>query len=220
MTEHNAVTVESPADEMARVEFRIADLDNPVDWPDFFGNSNPVEIEVGSGKGRFIIESADLYPEINYVGIERALPYFRIMKTRVQNQGFTNVRALCDDGLYFISKFVRENSVTAYHVYFPDPWPKNRHRKRRLVNPEFLAHVARTLIPGGTFDLATDHAEYFAAMLRLLNASAALHPVDDLPERVRRLGSGFTNFEAKYLAEGRSIYRATYRKKEQEKDPC
>ncbi|MDP6054584.1 MAG: tRNA (guanosine(46)-N7)-methyltransferase TrmB, partial [Candidatus Latescibacteria bacterium] len=131
-----------------QIEISISDLNDRIDWAELFGNMNPVEIEIGCGKGRFIINSAMKYPDINYVGIERALRYFRFMKERSAKRNLTNIRVLQDDAGYFIERFVPDHSVTACHIYFPDPWPKKRHRKRRLFKQDFLRHIERTLISG------------------------------------------------------------------------
>jgi len=192
------------------VEFRIRDLEGPISSNELFGNNHPVEIEIGCGKGRYLITSAETFPDINYVGVERSLHYFRIMKQRVEKRGLRNVRLLRDDAGYLVEKFLPDDSVTAYHIYFPDPWPKKRHRKRRLINPHFIGQAERTLSTGGTLDLATDFQEYFEEATGLLNESKILQPTVDLPERVRLLGTGMTNFEVKYVAEGRPIYRAAY----------
>lgn len=192
--------------------FHVADLNGRVDWASMFGNGNPVEIEIGCGKGRFLIHSAMTFPHINYIGIERARKYFRIMRDRAAKRELMNVRLLCDDAAYFVTWCVPDASITAYHVYFPDPWPKKRHRKRRLFKPDFVTQVERTLIGEGTIDIASDYEEYFQEIVGLLDAAPGLIRMEDLPERVRALGAGMTNFEVKYAAEGRPIFRAAYKK--------
>ena len=114
----------TPVEILDQIEISISDLNDRIDWAELFGNMNPVEIEIGCGKGRFIINSAMKYPDINYVGIERALRYFRFMKERSAKRNLTNIRVLQDDAGYFIERFVPDHSVTACHIYFPDPWPK------------------------------------------------------------------------------------------------
>ncbi len=192
------------------VEFRVRENEEQARWDRLFGNGRPVEIEIGCGKGRFIINSATAYPDINYIGIERALRYFRIMKERVVRRGLANIRLLRDDAVYFVERFVPAGAVSAYHVYFPDPWPKKRHRKRRLFNPGFLEEIVRTLPRGGTLDFATDYVEYYEEIRALLDASDRLALMAEIPERVRELGSDLTNFETKYTAEGREIHRGAY----------
>ena len=200
-----------PASTVAReVEFRIRENEEAVRWDRLFDNARPVEVEIGCGKGRFLINSAMTYPGINYIGIERALRYFRIMKERVVRRELDNVRLLRDDAEYFVERFIPDGSVSAYHIYFPDPWPKKRHRKRRLFNNRFLAEIERTLAVGGTLDFATDYDEYYEEILALLEASDRLCLLEEIPERVRELGRDLTNFETKYAAEGRAIHRGAY----------
>ena len=202
----------TPVEILDQIEISMSDLNDRIDWTELFGNMNPVEIEIGCGKGRFIINSAMKYPDINYVGIERALRYFRFMKERSAKRNLTNIRVLQHDAGYFIERFVPDHSVTACHIYFPDPWPKKRHRKRRLFKQDFLGHIERTLISGGTVDIATDYVEYYEEMIALLEVSDVLNKMEDIPERVKSLGESRTNFETKYVAEGRPIYRKGYEK--------
>lgn len=199
-----------PTAAAGEVEFRIRENEDQVRWDRFFDNGRPVEVEIGCGKGRFIINSAVAYPEINYIGIERALRYFRIMKERVVRRDLTNIRLLRDDAVYFVERFIPDGAVSAYHVYFPDPWPKKRHRKRRLFNARFLEEIKRTLATGGTLDFATDYVEYYEEILALLEVTDGLAALEDTPERVRELGGDLTNFETKYTAEGRAIHRGAY----------
>ena len=199
-------TLDSP------IAFQIRAREEQIDWASLFGNDNPVEIEIGCGKGRFLITSAMTYPDVNYVGIEWALEYFRIINKRVMNRELSNIRILRDDAADLVRRFVADKSIAAYHVYFPDPWPKRRHNKRRLIKPPFICHVERSLFSGGTLDLATDHEDYFLEATGFLDASDVLKRRDELPERVRALGDVRTNYEVKYAAEGRKIYRAVYEK--------
>ena len=204
--------VEDPHTLDSPIAFQIREREEQIDWASLFGNDNPVEIEIGCGKGRFVITSAMRYPDVNYVGIERALEYFRIINNRIMNRGLSNIRILRDDAADLVRAFVADKSIAAYHIYFPDPWPKRRHNKRRLIKPPFISHVERSLFTGGTLDLATDHEEYYLEAIGFLDASNILKRRDELPERVRELGDVRTNYEVKYSAEGRSIYRAVYEK--------
>ncbi len=192
------------------VEFRIRENETKVRWDQLFDNGKPVEIEIGCGKGRFIINSAIAYPEINYIGIERALRYFRIMKERVVRRELTNIRLLRDDAVFFVESYIPDDAVSAYHVYFPDPWPKKRHRKRRLFNPQFLGQIVRTLAKGGSLDFATDYVEYHDEIQSLFDAPDTLTVSEEIPDRVKELGGDLTNFETKYTEEGRAIHRGAY----------
>ena len=204
-----------PSEAKDQVEFSIREDERQGRWTELFENRNPVAIEIGCGKGRFIINSAMAYPEINYIGIERALRYFRIMKERAVRRGLTNVRLLRDDAVFFVERYIPNSQVSAYHIYFPDPWPKKRHRKRRLFNTQFINQIARTLVKGGTLDFATDYSEYFDEILSLVDESDKLTIAENIPDRVKQLGINLTNFEAKYAAEGRTIHRAAYVKTDQ-----
>lgn len=190
----------------------ILDLDevdenDPIlDWEGVFGNVHPVEIEIGSGKGRFLIESAQRHPKVNYVGVEWARKYLRIAHERSLKRELRNIRLVRAEAREFLEFFVPSESTRAFHVYFPDPWPKKRHHKRRLFNPRFLKEVERTLIPGGWLWLATDFRGYFDAISELLAGSDCLH------ETCAEWKGTKTNYEEKYLAQGRKIFRRTLKK--------
>lgn len=199
---------------VSAVEISFSQCTAPLSWHEVFGNSQPVEIEIGSGKGRFIITSGRTHPTRNFLGIERAGKYFRILKQRVMQAGLTNVKVLRSDAAYFIRKYVPRSSVHAYHIYFPDPWPKKRHHKRRLVTEDFILLLSETLVPGGHIFLATDFQNYFEMMIAHARACPTLQeimcttliPGTIDPEQAP------TNYERKYLLEGREIYKATYKK--------
>ncbi len=119
-------------------EIKIREGEEAFDWNQLFGNSRPVEIEIGCGRGMFIIKRALENPQINFLGIEKSARFFRMLAERVVKSGAHNIRLLRTEAAYLMKKFVPANSVQAVHVYFPDPWPKKRHRKRRLVNGLFF----------------------------------------------------------------------------------
>jgi tRNA (guanine-N7-)-methyltransferase len=187
----------------------------PIDWAALFGNANPVEVEVGFGKGLFLVTAGTRRPDRNFFGVEIIRKYQLYAATRVAGRGLRNVRTCCGDAKLVLREFVRPGSVAAVHVYFPDPWWKNRHRKRLLFTPEFAGFVLRALVPGGELHFVTDVADYFAMVTGLLapvpgfdrlpppDAHAPAHDMDYL-----------TNFERKFRKEGRPIHRALYRKRE------
>ncbi|MBM3279474.1 MAG: tRNA (guanosine(46)-N7)-methyltransferase TrmB [Candidatus Handelsmanbacteria bacterium] len=186
----------------------LLELDNPaekdpvLDWAQVFGNGQPVEIEIGIGKGRYLLAAAGARPETNFVGVEWAAKYLRIALERGRKRRLGgNLRLVRADAREFVEFFVPAASVRAFHVYFPDPWPKKRHHKRRLINPAFLAEVARTLAPGGLLWLATDHEEYFAAMQEALATASRFR------DAAAEWGEVKTNYEEKYLRAGKPIYR-------------
>lgn len=178
-----------------------AEQDPVLDWGAVFGNRQPVEIEIGIGKGRYIIAAAQAQPQINFIGIEWASKYLRLALDRSQKRRLINLRLVRADAREFVEFFVPTGSVRAFHLYFPDPWPKKRHHKRRLFNTSFLDEVARTLAPGGRLWLATDHEDYFAAMQEVLAADCRFREVE------ADWGEVKTNYEEKYLRAGKPIHR-------------
>jgi tRNA (guanine-N7-)-methyltransferase len=184
----------------------------PVDWREIFGDDNPVELEVGSGKGLFLANAATKHPDRRFFGIELAKKYAKRAAERVAKRGLNNVKILPDDARKFLHEFTPAASLSAVHIYFPDPWWKKRHRKRRVFCEEFVCDVARVLKPGGDFHIVTDVEEYFGVMLALMSE----HP-EFLPQPLPELATPeheldyLTNFERKYRIEGRPIYRASYR---------
>jgi tRNA (guanine-N7-)-methyltransferase len=193
------------------IEVPVGGLTAPLDWEALFGNDHPVELEIGTGKGRFLIESARARPEVNFLGIERSLKWMRFGRGRMERAGLGNIRLVRTEARHFIDRYVPDRSVRAVHIYFPDPWPKRRHEKRRLFRPGIGASLARCLVPGGRLHLATDQADYFTAMLEVLAGEPALEQLRAGP--VDEAAQPLTHFEAKYVAAGRSIHRAEYRRR-------
>ena len=180
-----------------------------VDWTKLFGNLRPVEIEIGSGKGAFLLAYAEHHVELNLLGIENQPRWVRWIEQRLERAPHSNARVLCADAGLVVSTFIRDSTVRAYHLYFPDPWWKRRHHRRRLVHAEFAAHLFRTLEPSGVLHLATDVADRFEAMKDDLSRSA--FAIEAAAEPTPR-GRPLTNFERKYRAEGRPLYYATFTK--------
>jgi tRNA (guanine-N7-)-methyltransferase len=182
----------------------VEESNSMVDLASIFGNAGPVEIEIGIGKGRFLIDTARRDSNSNFLGIEWAMKYLRIAHKRTLNANLSNIRFLRADAREFVEFFLPSNSVQAYHIYFPDPWPKKRHHKRRLINTEFRIEVERTLCAGGRVWLATDHQDYFEVMMEVFEDSLILEPVEVAWEGTR------TNYEQKYMDEGKLIFRQVF----------
>ncbi|MDE0556594.1 MAG: tRNA (guanosine(46)-N7)-methyltransferase TrmB [Candidatus Poribacteria bacterium] len=198
----------------------LSEVAVPIDWEAFFGNPHPVEIEIGFGKGRFLLEASKRHPQVNYIGIERAQKYVGLTRERFEKHmrhfevdrasgPFSNVRLVWTDANYFMTRYVPAASVQAYHIYFPDPWPKKRQRKRRIFrNQDFLSALTSTLrSEGGRLYIATDYKAYFAEIQERLSQVNTLRPVAENLGPDRDIA---TNFEMKYTLEGRKIYRAVY----------
>ena len=138
----------------------------PLAWATVFGNDRPVEIEVGFGKGLFLVNAGQARPDVNFLGVEIERKYILFTATRLAKNGVANVRLACTDARWLLRECVPASSVQAMHVYFPDPWWKQRHRKRKLFTPEFALQCARVLTPGGMLHFVTDVEEYFAETCR------------------------------------------------------
>jgi tRNA (guanine-N7-)-methyltransferase len=131
------------------------------DAQSLFDGPQPLEVEIGSGKGLFLLNQSAATPNHNLIGIEIAKKYARFAAYRLAKHGRTNARVIRGDGLRFCREHLPDTSVTAFHVYFPDPWWKDRHRKRRVIQPDFIQSAVRTLLPGGKLVFWTDVEEYF-----------------------------------------------------------
>jgi tRNA (guanine-N7-)-methyltransferase len=143
------------------------------------------------------------------MGIEQAGEYFKVLRERAGKRAMPNLRISRLDAAYLINRFFPADCVAQYHIYFPDPWPKKKHRKRRLFSESFCADLRRTLAPDGVLFAATDHAEYYSEMLPRLRSVLA---IEEHPQPWEDAPTGRTNYEVKYLKEGRPIYRLIGRK--------
>ena len=197
------------------ISLKTEDLDGKIVFPDLFGRSAKVHIEIGSGKGTFLLNQAKENPGDNFLGIEWANKYYRYAVDRIGRWGLSNVRLIRTDAASFIIDFVDDNSVDCFHIYFPDPWPKKRHNKRRFICDTNLAQLIRCLKTGGQLRIATDHAEYFEQIQEVLaKASDIFEEIDFLPTAGAEKGEWVgTNFERKYIKEQREIYTKALIKK-------
>ena len=131
----------------------------PFAWNQLFPVEQPVEVEIGIGKGRFLLEAAERRPQINHLGVEWANKYLRFAESRAQRRELENIRFVRIDAREMMAS-IPARSVQAFYVFYPDPWPKKRHHKRRIVQASFLALCADRLIAGGSLHVATDWANY------------------------------------------------------------
>jgi tRNA (guanine-N7-)-methyltransferase len=197
----------------APVELEIlpGQVDGPFRFAAIFGRRAPVEIEIGIGKGRFLLAQAKARPDTDFLGIEWSLKHLRIARDRARRLGLANVRFHRADARHVLADLVPDAAAARVHVYCPDPWPKKRHHKRRLFSRDVVPHIERILAPGGYLNVSTDFSEYFAAIVavvaertRLERAADPVYPIEGQ--------AGKTNYEVKYLAAGRAIHRATWRR--------
>lgn len=189
---------------------------DPRAW--FPDPSRPFEIEIGSGKGAFLLQQASQDPQTNYLGIEWAGEFYAYTADRVRRRGLANVRVLHGDATEFLRWRVPDGIARVIHLYFSDPWPKKRHHKRRVVQDRFLEDAHRVLAPGGELRIVTDHDAYWEWMEEHF---ARWAPEDGSGKFERRpfappesAGSGEivgTNFERKYAREGRPFHAVTLR---------
>jgi tRNA (guanine-N7-)-methyltransferase len=202
-------------EELAPWLVEVRDPDIPLAWPAVFGNDRPVEIEVGFGKGLFLLTASEACPDVNFLGIEIVRKYQLFTATRLAMRQRPNVRLICGDARLLLARTVPPESVQAVHVYFPDPWWKHRHHKRRLFTLDFAAACARVLRPGGRLHFVSDVEDYFVMAKGLLATQPSLgeSPPPDPREPQHDLDY-LTNFERKFRKEGRPIYRAAYERLE------
>jgi tRNA (guanine-N7-)-methyltransferase len=183
----------------------------PLDWPSVFGRRAPVILEIGFGNGEALAAAAAAHPENNYLGIEVHRPGAGSLLRRIEVGTLSNVRVMLGDAKEILEQRVADASLTAVHLFFPDPWPKKRHHKRRLVQPEFAALVARKLEAGGYFHLATDWPAYAEHMAAVLSRTEGL--VDASGEgRFQRLVEGrlSTRFEQRGRRLGHEVRDLVY----------
>lgn len=207
-------TVKLPIEALTPYLFTLPEAGQILDIHTLFGNQQPVELEVGFGKGAFLVEMGPTHPERNYLGIEidRGLQLY--VANRIAKRKWPNLKVANGDAGRLLSQHLAANSLAAIHVYFPDPWWKKKHRRRRVFNEDFALHAARVIQPGGYLYLATDVAEYYQVMLTILAARPEFVPVQiGREEQFDDPTQPATNFEKKARREGRPVWRATFQKK-------
>lgn len=171
-----------------------------------FDAPQPLEIELGAGDGSFLVAWAAQHPGRNFLAVERLLGRLRKIDRKVRREGLLHVRLLRIEAGYFLEYMIPPQSVRAIHIYFPDPWPKRKHWRNRLINDAFTEVVARALIPGGVIYLRTDDPPYFAQMKQVFDRNAKFEAVTTPPE----LKIVLTDFERGFHARGVSTLHAAY----------
>lgn len=180
--------------------------DGAAFWREIFGRDAAVEIEIGSGDGAFLAAWAARHPDVSFLGIERSPSKARRLGTRFAARGLPNVRTLQADARCLVASLVPVASVTAYHVYFPDPWPKRGHAPRRIFTTAFVAGLAATLVPGGRLYVATDVAGYASVASGHVLGSGEFGEV----ETTEAHPGLTTSFARKYRAGGRTLQALTF----------
>jgi tRNA (guanine-N7-)-methyltransferase len=191
----------------------VDDLPQPLDSAELFGREAPLEVEIGSGKGLFLASAASCAPRHNFLGVEIAAKYARFAAARLAKQGLANAMILHGDGLDLFRARLPDASLAAVHVYFPDPWWKKRHHKRRVMNDQFLQAVARTLAPGGSLHFWTDVRDYFDASLKLIARHTPLVGPLEVPQRPAEHDLDYrTHFERRTRLSDLPVFRAEFRR--------
>ncbi|MFN3408210.1 MAG: tRNA (guanine(46)-N(7))-methyltransferase TrmB [Limisphaerales bacterium] len=182
----------------ANLVHELRSILEPVDLAELFPQAGPLEVELGSGDGSFLLDYAAAHPDRNFLGIERLLGRIRKLDRKGRRLGLTNLRGVRIESAYFLRYLLPPGSATALHIYFPDPWPKLKHRRHRLINEQFPALARQALAPGGRVYLRTDDADYFAQMCRVFGAAAEFREELTPPD----LLAFKTDFEREFNARG------------------
>ena len=202
-----------PTLDLSRHYREAAFLPRPFGASDLFSRVQPLEVEVGSGKGLFLAAAAEAHPERNYLGIEVALKYARYAAARLARRASANAVMIGGDALALFCDWFPEASLAAVHVYFPDPWWKKRHKKRRVLNEQFLRDVERTLAPGSSLHFWTDVEEYYQSTLELVARAVKLVGPLAVAEKPAEHDLDYrTHFERRTRKSGERVFRAEFRK--------
>jgi tRNA (guanine-N7-)-methyltransferase len=188
-------------------------MSRPATSESVFGNDRPLELEIGSGKGTFLLAESAARPDVNFLGLEYARRYWLVAADRLRRRESPNARVVLAEASGFVRDFLEDESLAGVHVYFPDPWPKTRHHKRRLLKPKTVALLFAKMRPGARLSIATDHEEYFQEIRDAVETSP-LVPVPFGPT-ASALGEELvgSNFERKYRVEGRPLFTLSAEKR-------
>jgi tRNA (guanine-N7-)-methyltransferase len=215
MRVRRSVALSVPPDAACFLE--LGESEPPLVWSEVFSVPvTAVEIEIGCGKGMFLREAAEARPDHGFIGVERAGKWLALCATRLARDEKQNVRLARYDAFDFLARWVPPRSVEAIHVYFPDPWPKKRHAKRRLLHPALYDLAARALREGGSLVIATDVGWYFEEAIEVLGAHPCFRRSAAPAEGPGREGGGGeatdvrTHYARKYAEEGRELRSACY----------
>ncbi len=199
---------QTPVQPEAPLYYELPSILERLDLGKLFPVAQPLHVELGCGDASFLVESARLHPEWNFLGVERLMGRVRKVERKGRRLGLTNVCGVRIESAYFLEYLLPPQSAQALHIYFPDPWPKKKHRRFRLINERFPALARQALAPGGVVYLRTDDADYFAQMREVFATASNFTPVETPAE----LAAVVTDFERDFNAQGIATQRAAYQR--------
>lgn len=185
----------------------LARVTDELPWGELFDPAQPVEVDLGCGKGRFLLARAAAHPAAQFLGVDRMLTRIRKLDRKVCRLGLANVRLLRLEAAYTLRRLLPAHSIARFYLFFPDPWPKRRHHKRRLFDAAFRTLLWTRLVPGGEIQIATDHLDYFAAMQRALRDDPRFEETAPMVRDERER----TDFELIFLRQGLPIGACGFR---------
>ncbi len=199
----------APSSKITSLRLYSDDGLSPLPLASCFDKPAPIEVDVGCGKGRFLLARAKDRPQTNYLGIDRMLRRIRKVDRKAVRAGLTNIRLFRMEAYYAISYLIPPESISGYYILFPDPWPKAKHHRHRLFDERFIEALHRTLLPGAPVHVATDHLPYFKeiqARMRAVDGHFEEIPAWEPAEHEQ------TDFELLFLGH-KDIGRASFRKR-------
>lgn len=195
---------------MENLNVTLPSIVETLDVAQFFPKGQPLEVELGCGDASFLVEYARRHPGKNFIGVERLLGRLQKLDRKGRRLGLTNLRGLRIESAYFLQYLLPSHAASALHLYFPDPWPKKRHRKFRLVGENFPALARKALASNGTVFLRTDDADYFQQMNEVFGAAREFEEV----ETPAALAEVTTDFERDFNAQGIPTLRTAFRRRD------
>lgn len=187
----------------------------PSEWDgrSVFSSKAPLEIDVGCGKGLFVTRAAEARPDVHFLGVELSRKYARLAAFRIARRSLTNAHILCGDAQHLMNHVLCDEIISTVHIYFPDPWWKKRHHKRRIMNAAFVESIERTLVPAGQLRFCTDVEVYFRSSLKLIAERTRLQPAAvEGPRPALHDMDYLTHFERRMRLNDRSVFRARFHK--------
>lgn len=179
----------------------------PIDLSQVFGNNKDSALEIGFGDGSFLIETAKNYTDWNFIGIEIKVKRFRKAVKRAEGENIANLKYLLMDVRIAVEEVFYPNTFSKVYINFPDPWPKERHKKHRIINTQFLSNLSRIIKPKGIIEIASDHEEYISSILETLEDTGIFKSIFPLPGYVHNIPTRpTTRYELEFMEEEKEIY--------------